>query len=84
MNTATPDAPASTTIDLAGLPEPVIQSIRQLVASLRAKTAPPTERPTLRGLYNQPAPEYTPEMFKQDRMEAWANFPREFPEAGES
>ena len=90
MTTTHPDAAPSTTIDLAGLPEPVIQSIKQLVASLREgvvsapKPEQPKVRPTLRGMYNQPAPLYTPEMFKRDRLEAWANFPREFPEAGES
>lgn len=45
MNTTTPDAPASTTIDLAGLPEPVIRSIRQLVESLRTPPVSPTADP---------------------------------------
>lgn len=83
MNTI-PDAPASTTIDLAGLPEPVIQSIKQLVASIRAGATPAVERPTLRGRYSRPAPDYTSEMMKRDRLEAWKNFPRDFPEAGET
>lgn len=41
MNTATPDAPASV-VDLTGLPEPVIRSIRQLVESLRAAHSQPS------------------------------------------
>lgn len=91
MSTATPDAPASTVLDLAGLPEPVIRTLRQLVADLRATPAPspapspaPATRPPLRGRFSQPAPEYTSEMMKRDRLEAWANFPRELPEVEES
>lgn len=78
MSTAAPDAPASTLIDLAGLPEPVVQSIKQLVASIRGTATVTTEHPPLTGRLARPAPEYTPEMFKRDRREAWANFPRDF------
>lgn len=87
MNTTTPDAPASSTLDLTGLPEPFVRSLRQLVSDLRAAVPVPTPQPArqrLRGSCSQPAPEYTAEMMKRDRMEAWAGFQREFPPASES
>ncbi len=45
MTTAPPDAAASTTIDLAGLPEPVIRSLQQLVESLRTPPKPAAPDP---------------------------------------
>ena len=84
MNTTTPDAPASAVLDLTGLPEPFVRTLHQLVSDLRAMSSQPPPvagRPPLRGRYSRPAPEYTAEMMKRDRLEAWAAFPREFPEA---
>jgi hypothetical protein len=85
----TDTAPLPTTLDLTGLPPEVVQTVVQLVSFARRVQAAPTatgpqsERPPLRGRFSEPAPEYTPEMFKRDRLEAWANFPRDFP-TGES
>lgn len=82
MNTTTPDAPASTVLDLTGLPEPFVRRLRQLVSDLRATVptpAPQTPRLRLRGSCSQPAPDYTPEMMRQDRLEAWAGFPKDLP-----
>ncbi len=76
---------SSTMIDLAGLPEPVVQSIKRLVESLREAapaSAPAGTRTPLRGRFaglNLPLP---PEDFDKARREAWANFPRDLPEAG--
>lgn len=80
MNTTTPDASASTTIDLAGLPEPVIRSIRQLVADLRTGTVSPTERKPLVGRFAHLGLTFTKEEIDDARREMWANFPREFPD----
>jgi hypothetical protein len=85
MSTTTPDASTSAVIDLSDLPEPIIRSIQQLVANLRTTApAPAAARRSLRGSCSQPAPDYTAEMMKQDRLEAWANFPKDFPEASGS
>jgi len=77
--TTTPITP--TTIDLAGLPEPVANSIRQLVESLRAAArgdAPP--RVPLLGRFAVPGLSIPKEDIDEAQREMWANFPREFPE----
>lgn len=76
--TATP----STTIDLAGLPEPVIRSIRNLVESLRAEaTSPAVEsRPPLIGRFAHLGYSIPKEVIDEAQRECWAGFPRDFPE----
>jgi hypothetical protein len=87
MNTATLDTTASTVIDLSGLPEPVIRSIRQLVADLQAvppQTPPaaPVRQPLI-GRFAHLGLSFSREEIDEARRELWANFPREFtdPEA---
>jgi hypothetical protein len=81
MASATPP----TTVDLSGLPGPVIESIKQLVESLRA-VQPGTGQPevstrSIIGLFaDQGNPTPSLEEFQDARREAWANFPREFPD----
>lgn len=80
MNTTTPDALASTTLDLTGLPEPVIRSIRQLVADLRTNPTPPAVRPSLVGRFAHLGLTFTNEEIDEARRELWANFPRDLPD----
>jgi hypothetical protein len=73
--------PAKTTVDLTGLPDPVVQSIQQLVESLRAAPpAPPAPRPPLVGRFAHLGWSFPKEDFDEAQREAWANFPRDFPE----
>jgi len=70
-------------VDLTGLPEPVVRDIRQLVETLRGKLAgqPAAPRKPLVGRLahlNLKTP--TLDEFEEARREAWANFPREFPD----
>ena len=83
------NTPASSTVDLSGLPEPVAQSIKQLVDSIRERLptgdqpgAPP-HRP-LRGRFADLKLPISKEDFDEAQREAWANFPRDFPDAGAS
>ena len=78
---------ASPIIDLSGLPEQVAQSIRHLVDSLRERPAsgePTPHRPPLRGRFADLKLSIPAEHIDEAQREAWANFPREFPEAGET
>lgn len=77
------DVTLSQTVDLTGLPEPVVRDIRQLVETLRGKLAGPSAGPRkpLAGRLahlNHRTP--TLDEFEESRREAWANFPREFPD----
>lgn len=80
--------PASSTVDLSGLPESVVQSIKRLVDSIRerlpaegrAKAVP--EHPPLRGRFADLKLSLPGEDIDEARREAWANFPRDFPEPG--
>lgn len=71
-----------TTIDLAGLPEPVVRSIRQLVESLReaARGEAPPPRPPLAGRFEHLGYSFPKEEIDEAQREMWANFPREFPD----
>lgn len=80
MNTTAPDAPASTTIDLAGLPEPVIRSIQQLVSDLRTTAAPPAGRPPLLGRFAHLKLTFSQEEIDEARRELWEKFPRDLPD----
>ena len=72
------DPPASFTVDLSGLPEPVVQSIIRLVDSIRERlpTAVQAERPPLRGRFADLKLSIPKEDIDEARREAWANFPR--------
>ena len=78
------------TIDLTGLPEPVIQGIRQIVDTFRESmtrhetSAPVVERLPLRGRFAEPNVAIPKEVIDEARREAWANFPREFPDTNKS
>ena len=77
---------ASPTIDLSGLPEQVAQSIRHLVDSIREKLPsgePTPQRPPLRGRFADLKLSIPAEHLDEARREAWANFPRDFPEPDE-
>ena len=88
MSHELPNSPSSATIDVSGLPEPVVQSIKQLVDSLREemprepKSTP--QRPPLRGRFADLKLSIPKEDIDAARREAWAKFPREFPEPGQS
>jgi len=75
----------SVTVDLTGLPEPVIRSIRQLVESLRRVSPPeggakqPHARRPLLGRFEHLNLDFTKEEIDEAQREMWANFPREFP-----
>ena len=77
--TAAPAVPPRlrTTIDVTGLPEPVVQSIRELVDSLLQHANP---RPPLMGRFAYLGYSFPKEMIDEGQREMWANFPREFPE----
>lgn len=70
-------------LDLTGLPEPVVQDIKQLVQTLRERlaAAPPTadRQPLIGRLAHLGLKTPSLEEFKEARREAWANFPRDFP-----
>jgi len=76
---------ASSTIDLSGLPESVVQSIKRLVDSIRerlpaeGRAATMRERPPLRGRFADLKLSIPREDIDEARREAWANFPRDFP-----
>ncbi len=83
-------SPGSAILDLAGLPEPIVKSIKQLVESLRegiaSKGRPPAKdqpRP-LRGCFADLNLAILKEDLDEAQAEAWQNFPREFPEQGQS
>ena len=74
------------TIDLSGLPEQVAQSIRHLVESIRERLPseePTPQRPPLRGRFADLKLSIPAEHLDEARREAWANFPRDFPEPDE-
>jgi hypothetical protein len=85
MDSELGDAPAPTTIDLTGLPEPVVKGIKPLVESLRIGMTDQTHpgakphRPPLRGRFADLKLSIPKEDLDEARREAWENFPREFP-----
>ena len=88
MKTETAPATETTMLDLTGLPAPVIECIKQLVASIRNGTAAPvveaTERPALIGRFAHLGYSFPKEEIDEAQREMWANFPREFPEVPSS
>jgi hypothetical protein len=79
----------STTVDLSGLPGPVVESIKQLVESVRAAQpsagrSEATASHSIIGLFaDQGSPTPSLDEFQQARHELGANFPREFPDPGQ-
>ena len=75
------------TVDLTGLPEPVVQSIQQLVALWRThmpnrdQSAPATKQNNLFGcLADKNLTIPTEADLDELRHEMWANFPRDVPD----
>jgi hypothetical protein len=84
-------SPSSVILDLAGLPEPVVKSIKQLVESVREGLVSQghsgqtyQSRPPLRGRFADLKLSISTEDLDEAQREAWQNFPREFPEPGRS
>ena len=79
-----------TTVDVTGLPEPVIDDLRRLVKTLRKKlptqesVASGQERLPLRGRFADLKLSIPKEDIDEAQREAWKGFPREFPEPGNS
>jgi len=90
MDSEPGNAPAPTTIDLTGLPEPVVKGIKQLVESLRvglmdqAHSGATPHRPPLRGRFADLKLSIPKEDIDEARREAWESVPREFPGSGQS
>jgi len=78
------------TIDLSGLPDPVVRSIRQLVESLRKGLPTPephaaeSRRPPLRGRFVALGLSVPKEDLDEARRDAWKSFPRDLPGPGRS
>lgn len=78
----TPDTPP-TTIDLTGLPEPVVREVQRIVQEARQKQAEAAatgERPPLMGRFAHLGWSFPKEEIDEAQREMWANFPREFPD----
>ena len=80
----------STILDLTGLPEPVVKSIKQLVESLRegvgsqGHVGAMSQPASLRGRFADLRLSIPKGDLDEAQREAWQNFPREFPEPGQS
>ena len=80
--------PHPITIDLTGLPEPVVREVQRIVREAReqqfgpAATAPagPERRPPLRGRFAHFGWTFPKEEIDEAQREMWANFPRDFPD----
>jgi hypothetical protein len=80
---------SSSTLDLSGLPEPLVDDLRRLVGTLRSRvsvlpTPQSTQRPAVVGLYaclGLPTPPL--DEFANFRRAAWEDFPRLLPTEGE-
>jgi len=77
----------SATLDLSGLPDPVVKSLKQLVESLRATgpatngAEPTTQRPPLLGRFAHLGVSIPEEDIDEAQRQAWSGFPREFPDS---
>jgi hypothetical protein len=79
-------APGST-IDVSGLPEPVVRVVRELVETLRDNPSGPAvaataaaRKPLAGRLAHLNLKVPTLSEFQEARRESWANFPRDLPE----
>ena len=83
-------APSSTLLDLTGLPEPIVKSIKQLVESLREGIASQghsgamSQPASLRGRFADLRLSIPKEELDEAQQEAWQDFLRELPEPGQS
>lgn len=75
----------ATTIDLTGLPEPVVQQVKQLVREARQKQAQEpapagstVQRPPLMGRFEHLGISISKEELDEAQREAWANFPKSY------
>jgi hypothetical protein len=82
-------SPSPIILDVSGLPEPVVQSIMQLVKSLRAGIAnrgpsgPPGQPPPLWGRFAHLDLSIPKENIDEAQSDAWQDFPRAFPVSGQ-
>jgi hypothetical protein len=78
--------PGPHTVDLTGLPEPVVEDIKRLVQTLREKMpapagpTPATGRRPLMGRFADLNLSIPREHIDEAQREAWANFPRDLPD----
>jgi len=78
--------PEPQTVDVTGLPESVIRSLRVIVEEFREQhakagtTLPPEERQPLMGRFADAKVAINKEVIDEARREAWSGFPREFPD----
>jgi hypothetical protein len=82
-------SPSSAILDLAGLPEPVVKSIKQLVDSVRAGLVSQghsgqtyQSRTPLRGRFADLKLSISKEDLDEAQREVWQNFPPRIPRAG--
>ena len=73
----------TTSIDVTGVPEPLVEDIRRLVRTIRERfprhpVGVPT-RPELRGRFADLKFSIPKEPIDEAQAEAWTNFPREIP-----
>jgi hypothetical protein len=86
------ESPHARTVDLSGLPEPVVDDIKRLVQTLRERMpaqegtngqaptrASEQRKPLIGRLAHLGLKTPSLDEFKEARREAWANFPRDFP-----
>jgi hypothetical protein len=88
MASETSPSPSPVILDLSGLPEPVVRSIKQLVEWLPAEIAdrvhsgPAEQPPPLRGRFADLDLSISKEDIDEAKREAWQDFPRAFPGSG--
>jgi hypothetical protein len=75
----------SDTLDVSGLPDPVVRSLKQLVESLRTigtgpnGPVPTGQRAPLLGRFAHLGMSIPKEDIDEAQRQAWSDFPREFP-----
>jgi hypothetical protein len=80
----------SAVLDLAGLPEPLVKSIKQIVQLFRQGTesqghsGEPHQHSPLRGRFADLQLSFPTEILDEAQRETWAKFPRDFLEPGQS
>ena len=73
----------TTSIDVTGVPEPLVEDIRRLIRTIRERLPTPSSgvptRPALRGRFADLTITVPKEHIDEAQTEAWTNFPREIP-----
>jgi hypothetical protein len=82
MDTKLTDPALGTVLDVSGLPDPVVRSLKQLVDSLRATPTTGTSQSTrprlpVVGRYAHLGASIPKEDMDKAQREAWSSFPRE-------